>query len=349
MGLANLARFAKCHPDITSCHSVNYCSHLARPLKKWFKVYTVPNCSSLINNYRQIASMKKLDQILDEIQIRTRDDIECISTGYPSLDSLLGGGWQKEGLTVLSGYPGMGCSTLALNSALNISIEKRTIILARKNCIDDFIKRIITVKTGIEFHKITEVDKCSVKEELKNLKLYFNSFYSMDIKCLIESLEEHLNNGIQVFYIDKFNESGNQVETLAALQEFADRNRIAIIYLKHHSLQFGGFDDPKEYELAVSRSDGHWIPRNWVYLFRPNYFNFQEMEDRNGEIMDASNVAKLILVRSNFNFHYDVVLLKSNLRYFRFEECNFEKQKFPNWFPASYNPILYNRDQRDEK
>ena len=40
----------------------------------------------------------------------------CVSTGFPALDRLLGGGL-SPGLTVLGASPGLGKSTLALNIA----------------------------------------------------------------------------------------------------------------------------------------------------------------------------------------------------------------------------------------
>lgn len=294
----------------------------------------------------QLAQMKRLDKVLDEIQIKTKDDFEYISTGFASLDELFGGGWQIGGLTVISSYSGIDCTDLALNTALKTSNNDKVLFLTRPHSISEIAKRIISIKLSVDFHMVSEQDKNILKSEIENLNLYLEYYSNNNIDDLLNIIEKQRKQGVKLIFIDKFNYQGDQIEDLSALQSYSEKNNIAIVYLMWKSCPIRGFVDSEDYEYELRSFRGNWIPSNCVYLYRPTYFGFNEMKDENDELMDAYNVLKVIYGKRNFAFGYENTLLKYRGRYHQIEECDFKENKYPNWFPKSHNGILYNKDQK---
>lgn len=64
---------------------------------------------------------KKLSEIIQEKSVR-------FSTGFMEMDNVLGGGIVPGSVTLLAGDPGVGKSTLLLQLALNLSLQKKNIL-----------------------------------------------------------------------------------------------------------------------------------------------------------------------------------------------------------------------------
>jgi len=73
-----------------------------------------------------------------------------VSTGYPRLDKILGGGLANEGLYFLGARPGIGKTTLALNIADRIASRKvPTCLISLEMSIDQITAKRLAIESGI--------------------------------------------------------------------------------------------------------------------------------------------------------------------------------------------------------
>ena len=68
-----------------------------------------------------------LDEALKDLEARQRDAgaYMGVPSGFPYLDSMLGGGFQKSDLIVLAARPGQGKTSFAMNCAVNAALSRR--------------------------------------------------------------------------------------------------------------------------------------------------------------------------------------------------------------------------------
>ncbi len=73
----------------------------------------------LINSY--------IDEALVDLKKRQedRDAYRGVPSGFPKLDALLGGGFQKSDLIILAARPGQGKTSFAMNCAVNAALSRR--------------------------------------------------------------------------------------------------------------------------------------------------------------------------------------------------------------------------------
>lgn len=78
-----------------------------------------------------------------------------LPTGYPKLDSVLGGGFIKEGMYILAARPGCGKTTLALNIALQMLKEgKRVLFVSLEMSREQISTRLLSLLTGKPFAEL---------------------------------------------------------------------------------------------------------------------------------------------------------------------------------------------------
>ena len=70
---------------------------------------------------------KQMSVTPEVFESKMRDD-ERLETGIRELDRVLGGGFVKDSLTLISGDPGIGKSTLALQIAKDLSEQKKKVL-----------------------------------------------------------------------------------------------------------------------------------------------------------------------------------------------------------------------------
>lgn len=70
---------------------------------------------------------KFIDEALADLKQRqeNRDAYRGVPSGFPYLDSMLGGGFQKSDLIVLAARPGQGKTSFAMNCAVNAALARR--------------------------------------------------------------------------------------------------------------------------------------------------------------------------------------------------------------------------------
>ena len=66
---------------------------------------------------RYISSAEAAASFYSALQLREKGEKNAVSTGYPKLDEVLGGGFLKSGLYIIAARPGMGKTTFAVNLA----------------------------------------------------------------------------------------------------------------------------------------------------------------------------------------------------------------------------------------
>ncbi len=73
----------------------------------------------LINGY--------IDEALNDLKQRqvNRDAYRGVPSGFPYLDTILGGGFQKSDLIILAARPGQGKTSFAMNCAVNAALSRR--------------------------------------------------------------------------------------------------------------------------------------------------------------------------------------------------------------------------------
>lgn len=140
--------------------------------------------------------------------------IHGIKTGLPTLDECLKGLRQ---ITVISGFTGMGKTSLALNIACNIGIEQGIpcLYLNYEMGIEDLVARLQGIVTGIECDDIIkgtisadcwpEIVKCGQK--FKDGKLIVSGEAEKNIDETIDLIYRyHASHGIKVVFIDYLGE-----------------------------------------------------------------------------------------------------------------------------------------------
>lgn len=136
------------------------------------KMGKCPNCSSW-DSFEEIDQTKKqLDNInFKLIDIKTEDYVR-INSGFSELDEILGGGLMKGSLTLISGEPGIGKTTLLFQIALNISKEKKVVYISGEESnlqISARIKRLVNeIPQNLFF--VYENDVQNIIEIINNIK-----------------------------------------------------------------------------------------------------------------------------------------------------------------------------------
>lgn len=94
------------------------------------KMGKCPNCGSW-DSFEEIGSFKNQANTikLKKIDLKEENYVR-IDTGFLELNEILGGGLMKGSLTLISGEPGIGKTTLLFQIALNISKEKKVLFVS---------------------------------------------------------------------------------------------------------------------------------------------------------------------------------------------------------------------------
>lgn len=121
--------------------------------------------SSSFSRTRETAIPKKLSEIIQE-------DMQRLLTGYSEMDSVLGGGIVRGSVILLAGDPGVGKSTLLLQMALNMSLNKQDVLYI----------------SGEESEQQIKLRAIRLTKNLKNDSLFLVSLTNTDeIVTLIEN------------------------------------------------------------------------------------------------------------------------------------------------------------------
>lgn len=207
----------------------------------YIKIGKCPNCGSW-NSFEEIDQTKKsyefnkIDFKLKELDIKEN---ERIKTGFSELDEILGGGLMNGSITLISGEPGIGKSTLLFQIALNISKENKVLYVSGEESslqVSSRIKRFIDVIPENLFF-IYENDIENIIEVLENIKPRI---------FIIDSIQVMKNENI-----DSASGSPSQVRSIMdIIVNFVKKNNITCLIVGHITKE-GDIAGPKLLEHIV--------------------------------------------------------------------------------------------------
>jgi len=222
-----------------------------------------------------------------------------ISSGYKTLDDLLGGGLFPGELIVVGGRPGMGKTQFVVSQTVSACKKSPILYFSYDLSLATLSCRIISAMTKIPWLKIlqhnlskTELKTLnSIKESIKNHKLIisesaYNSISSM--KAEINRYKEI--SGIQIVIIDYlqlmtlkgFRDNRHQEISFICreLKNLAKMENINIIILSQLSRSVemrGGSKIPVLSDLLDSGAIEQYADKV-LFLYRPELYNFPEDE-----------------------------------------------------------------------
>jgi len=138
-----------------------------------------------------------LGDYLDDLRARTEGagSTRRVPTGFPSLDAMLGGGWEPSDLIILAARPSIGKTNLALALALAASGAGTGVAMfSLEMAARQLIGRLLSMTSGIEAAKLREPDRMTTLdtesllgpgiEAVANARIAFDDTPSLAIQTL---------------------------------------------------------------------------------------------------------------------------------------------------------------------
>ena len=177
----------------------------------------------------------KKSKLIHEIGIQS---ISRFSTGFKEFDRVLGGGIVPGSIVLLGGEPGIGKSTIVLQSAGNISINKKVLYITAEESLEQVKIRWERLnQNSIDLKIYAETNLSLIIEEIKKIKPSF---------AIIDSIQA-INND----EMESSPGSVSQVRTCSSeLQNLAKENNIALLIIGHVTKD-GALAGPKTLEHLV--------------------------------------------------------------------------------------------------
>ena len=172
--------------------------------------------------YTKINSPKEKSPYRSELISLTHNKIiQRISSGYKELDRVLGGGLVPGSIVLIGGDPGIGKSTLILQSATAMSHERSVLYIAAEESAEQVKLRWNRIEDSpSKLHLLAETDLDLVIKELDCLK--------PDVAVI---------DSIQALNDQNLSSSPGSVaqvrECSAALQQIAKRENISLLIIGH--------------------------------------------------------------------------------------------------------------------
>lgn len=125
-----------------------------------------------------------IGKLHQELVERKKDNIEYkISSGFPSLDSKIKGGFRKGSLITIGGRPAMGKTSLAMNMALEMAKQgKKVCFFSLEMLWQDILIRAASGEALIPGNSIEDLTYLDNKDEMDKIYKVFNLFLKLGIK-----------------------------------------------------------------------------------------------------------------------------------------------------------------------
>ena len=151
----------------------------------------------------------------------TNSKIDRIPSGYEELDRVLGGGLVPGSLVLVGGDPGIGKSTLILQSATAMAHSRSVLYVAAEESAEQVKLRWNRIEeSNSKLHLLAETDLEQILKELDSLKP-----------------EVAVIDSIQALHDDNLSSSPGSVaqvrECSAALQQIAKKENISLLIIGH--------------------------------------------------------------------------------------------------------------------
>ncbi len=189
------------------------------------------NARSKINNINK----SKKSKLFNEIEI---DNISRFTSGFKEFDRVLGGGIVPGSIVLLGGEPGIGKSTIVLQSAGKISLNEKVLYITAEESLEQVKIRWERLnQNSVDLKIYAETNLSLIIEEIKEIKPSF---------AIIDSIQA-INND----QMESSPGSVSQVRTCSSeLQNLAKENNIALLIIGHVTKD-GALAGPKTLEHLV--------------------------------------------------------------------------------------------------
>ena len=189
------------------------------------------NSRSKTTNVNKIKKSK----LFNEIEI---DTISRFTSGFKEFDRVLGGGIVPGSIVLLGGEPGIGKSTIVLQSAGKISLHEKVLYITAEESLEQVKIRWERLnQNSLDLKIYAETNLSLIIEEIKNIKPSF---------AIIDSIQA-INND----EMESSPGSVSQVRTCSSeLQNLAKDNNIALLIIGHVTKD-GSLAGPKTLEHLV--------------------------------------------------------------------------------------------------
>ena len=144
--------------------------------------------------------------IQDEID---NEILENVITGFPSIDN--NNGFFPGDLIVIAARPGEGKSAFAINLAVNMATNNKTVaVFSLENSVNSFSKRALSIASGvtltnIQNNKLSDEEKEKINEtveKLKDIKLYIDDTPNISTEIIRNECQQLKKNKIDIIIID---------------------------------------------------------------------------------------------------------------------------------------------------
>ena len=174
-------------------------------------------------------------RVLDEIHTK---QINRVKTGFNEFDRVLGGGFVHGSIVLLGGEPGIGKSTLVLQSAAKISLLEKVLYITAEESLE---------QVKIRWERLNQKNS--------NLKIFAEN----NLSTIIHEIKEvnptiAIIDSIQAINNEEMESSAGSVSQVRScsseLQKFAKSNNIALLIIGHVTKD-GALAGPKTLEHLV--------------------------------------------------------------------------------------------------
>ncbi len=211
------------------------CKECLTTFKKWHG--QCPKCKTW-NQIETAKSEKQImsNQIVNLIDIQ-KTNVERVSTSIEQLDLVLGGGIVSGSLTLISGHPGIGKSTLLLMLANNLATNQSVLYVSSEENLGQIKLR---------------ADRLNIENNIK----FLNEQNTENIinTCVSNEVDIVIIDSIQTSQSPNVNASSGSVNQLKAIaidmMEFAKQSNISVILVGHVTKE-GDIAGPKLLEHMV--------------------------------------------------------------------------------------------------
>ena len=189
------------------------------------------------NTRSKITSVNKnkKSKLFNEIEI---GNISRFTSGFKEFDRVLGGGIVPGSIVLLGGEPGIGKSTIVLQSAGKISLNEKVLYITAEESLEQVKIRWERLnQSSLDLKIYAETNLSSIIEEIKKIKPGF---------AIIDSIQA-INN----YEMESSPGSVSQVRNCSSeLQNLAKENNIALLIIGHVTKD-GALAGPKTLEHLV--------------------------------------------------------------------------------------------------
>jgi replicative DNA helicase len=140
---------------------------------------------------RHVADV--LESNVNNMESRTDEESQVISTGFEAIDFLIGG-WKPRELVILGARPSMGKSALAMQMAVNAARSNHsTLFMSIEMGLDDLVQRLLAMETGINSRRLqtTVLHPSEIASAKGVIKTYkgIPLYLSDDSPCTLQILQ----------------------------------------------------------------------------------------------------------------------------------------------------------------